>query len=78
MKTFMVTFGQRFRHDEHKRFPAAHPDGWVTIEAHDDSAARMIAFDRLGEEWAFLYREADFTPGMYPMGELARFSAVAS
>jgi len=78
MNQFMVTFGQRFRYDEHATFPAAHPDGWVTIEAENVDDARELAFEHLDAEWAFLYTADDFNAALYPLGELDRITAVTA
>jgi hypothetical protein len=74
MGEYRVTFGQRFRRDPHPRFPAAHPDGYVTIHAADEHDARRLVVANLGGEWAFLYGpNMDPQDGerLYPMGELA-------
>jgi hypothetical protein len=52
MSTFYVTFGQQYRHEAHPTFPKAHPDGWVTVVAADELAARSLAVERLGTAWS--------------------------
>jgi hypothetical protein len=77
---FRVTFGIQYRTEAHPTFPAAHPSGWVTIMAPDETAAREVAFERLGKAWAFIYQ--DGWPGWpaaglysrFPLGELARWT----
>lgn len=57
MPEYRITFGQRERHEEHPTFPAAHPDGYVTIVAEDYDAARNIAIRHLGRRFAFQYEQ---------------------
>ena len=72
---YAVTFGQRYRSEEHPRLPEAHPDGYVVIEAPDMDQAHAIAFDKIGGSWAFLCEMEDFSldAWMHPLGELARY-----
>lgn len=77
---FRVTFGQRYRREEHPAFPKAHPDGWLTVVADDENKARAWAFEFLGDRWAFLQAEPfdrDDWDGHYPLGELHRVEAPA-
>lgn len=53
---FILTFGQRYRTEQHPVFEDADPDGYVEIEAPSYDHARMIANDRTGGAWAFLYQ----------------------
>lgn len=73
MATYYVTFGQRYRHEEHPAFPDANPDGWFEIEAPDISEARLAAHAFLTDAWSFIYSEEDFatTRHLYPLGALA-------
>jgi hypothetical protein len=75
---YRVTFGQRYRHEVHPTFPAAHPDGWVTICAYDDAGARAIAFSMFDQAWSFMYGPSDrpqkYWDETFPAGELARIS----
>lgn len=81
-----VTFGQQYARDPHPTFGAAHPDGWVTIHARSEQAARDEAYTWLGRHWAFMYAMAgarsvsayaedgdDVDWGLFPRGELHRF-----
>ena len=61
--TFYITFGQSspFR------------NGWVEIEAPDEATARELAFDALGQKWAFIYTAETFKtfkPSLFPAGKL--------
>lgn len=68
---YHVTFGQKYRREPHPTFPKAHPDGWVTVWAHDEDKARQITVKRLGRAWAFLYGPDTWEPSWYPLGNLA-------
>lgn len=83
MAEYRLTFGQRYAREPHPTFPAAHPDGWVTIIAPTWSAGRAFASDRFGRHWAFLYAEEEFGATsawpepmsvLFPRGELGRFT----
>lgn len=71
MKSFMVTFGQKYRTEPHPKAPA-HPDGWVTVKAEDYDAARVKTVNVFGQAWSMLYAEEDFVDSahFYPLGEL--------
>lgn len=83
MAEYRLTFGHRFAREPHPTFPAAHPDGWVTIIADTWEQARRFAFDHFGQSWAFLYTEEEFGADgswtqpmdvVFPRGELGRFT----
>lgn len=71
MATYSVTFGQRFPREPHSSFPGAHRDGWVEIEADNESDARALAFEWLGREWSSMY-DGPGSAVFYPLGCLAR------
>lgn len=71
MTPYYVTFGQRYRRDTHPTFSPAHPDGWVTILAKDDLAARRVAVNWFGTAWCDLY-EDEPEQALFPLGELHR------
>lgn len=77
---WFVTFGQQYPREPHPTFPGADHDGFVVIEAPDETTARRTAVDRLGQRWAFIYSADDWTAGdhadYYPKGELARWSTL--
>lgn len=66
---FFVTFGQKYRHEPHPK--GGHPDGYFTIVTFNKERATDIAFDVLGEQWAFLYEPDKFDAAFYPRGCLA-------
>jgi hypothetical protein len=72
--TFYLTFGQRYLRESHPLFPAAHPDGWIQIEAPTYAAARSLAAQHLKDRWAFLYSADDFRPELFPLGALAQIT----
>lgn len=67
---YFVTFGQRYAREPHPTFPAAHPDGWLEIEAPNYAAANQAAHDFLGSHFALLYEERNFDPSFFPRGPL--------
>lgn len=68
---FYLTFGQRWRTEQHPTYDRATPDGWVTIVARDFEEAREGGFLRFGENFAMIYAKADFQPDEFPLGELS-------
>lgn len=78
MTEYRVTFGMKYRTQQHPTFPAAHPDGWLTIVAATEEVAREIACAVLGKEWAFIYAPPFDTAScalLHSMGEIARIEA---
>lgn len=78
MTEYRVTFGQQYRRDPHPHLALAHPDGWVTILAADEGAARQQALTLLDVKWSMIYApEEDGYPDtdFYPRGELLRVIA---
>lgn len=69
---FFVTFGQKYRTEPHPKVKYAHPDGWLTVEAHNREAAHAKAFSELGEFFATMYSEESFESKkqFFPRGEL--------
>lgn len=75
MAEFRITFGQRYRSEQHPQpiggvYP--HPDGWGTIVAENAEAARRIAFEAFFDRFCFVYPAEDFNPEYYRLGELFR------
>jgi monoamine oxidase len=62
MKEYRVTFGLKYRTNEHPTWPKAHPDGWLTVIAENENMARR--FTAAGEH------QADWD--LYFKGELGR------
>lgn len=73
-----VTFGSRYSYEPHPTFPAAHPDGWLTVCAPNYGAARTYTVGLLWTAWSDIHAAADFEDTAfdghvyYPRGELAR------
>lgn len=61
MSKFYVTFGSKYAHEPHPASPLINDKCYLQIEAEDRSAARERARALVGEAWAFLYDEAEFT-----------------
>lgn len=76
MTAFMITFGSRWAHKVHPAFPAAHPEGWVTVLARDSEQARLVAVESLAGEYSFIWPEIDFRPAQFPRGELGVIDAL--
>lgn len=80
MQTFYVTFGVMYRHTPHPYWEHAHPDGWLEVEAPDETAARELVQAHIGTQYAFMYSEQEFNrphpqrPNRFPLGMLARIS----
>lgn len=68
LKTFCITFGQKYRYEQHPTCPLAHPDRVALISAMDVESARVIAHSLIGNKWAFIYPETDFDWDKYPKG----------
>ena len=77
---YRFMFGQKYRREEHPTFPAAHPGGYVTVIATDESQACDAVVDLIGTAWSFCYSPpfgGDDWQFYYPLGELARVDATA-
>jgi hypothetical protein len=79
-KIFYITFGVKYRHQEHPAGMKA--DGYAIIVADDEMAARRKAHEVFGQEyWSFIYDDLDrqyperFDPESYPLGVLAVYYA---
>lgn len=77
MPEFRITFGQKYRRELHPTFGGAHPDGWLTIMADDEDAARATAVGWLGTKYSSLANAAayDDWDAYFPLGELHRIEA---
>lgn len=52
---FAVTFGSQYRNEPHPNWEAAHPRGYVIVEAPDETEARFMVFERFKSAWSFIY-----------------------
>ena len=68
---FYVTFGTKYADEPHPHFPSINPDGWVEVEAENESVARQIIYDLLGDKWAFIYSEDSIEKIFFPAGCIA-------
>jgi hypothetical protein len=78
---FFVTFGQMYAREPHPAFLAAHPDGYLVVEAAGYDQARAAVVALLGQRWSDLYTSESWARtraelgDLYPLGELGRFKA---
>lgn len=81
MTEFRVTFGQQYGAEEYGADPHpvlgyqfAHKDGWISILAPDQDAARELTEQLLGTRWSNIYdaREIEDWDWKFPRGELLR------
>ncbi len=77
MAEFMFTFDARYAHEPHPYCLAAHPDGYVVIEALDKGAAQAAFLRMFGNTWDRAYDTAEFDQIRHDflLGELARYRA---
>lgn len=70
---FVITFGQKYRHEPHPVLGRMHrlPDGFVLIDADNRAQALERAFRVIGQQFAFLYEQNELTPSYFPQGLLA-------
>lgn len=73
MPNFYITFGDKYRHEEHPINEACHPDGYAVIKADNMTRAREVAFKHFKQYWAFIYDENEFSPALYPKGVIGTF-----
>lgn len=73
MSEFRITFGQQYRREPHPAFDNATPDGWLTVHASDEMAARTAVVAVIGRAWSGIYETpfdaAEWTE-YYPLGEV--------
>lgn len=74
MREWFVTFGSQYPREPHPTFEQAHRDGWVTVVAPDERAARRLTVELLGTAWSGIYEEQPES-WLFPLGELARIEA---
>jgi hypothetical protein len=74
MKEFAITFGEKYLTETHPSWALAHPEGYLVVEAPSWDHARLVALERLGREWSFIYPMTDFrNKYLFPRGELGRW-----
>ncbi|MFC5992891.1 hypothetical protein ACFQE5_01550 [Pseudonocardia hispaniensis] len=64
--TFYITFGSAHHGDN----PPRHRDGWWTVHAPNELAARLAVIERIGRAWSWIYTPDTFDPAFFPAGEL--------
>ena len=78
MKTFYITFGQKYRNEQHPMWKNTktqyiHPDGYWEVNAPDYESAREGVFRTLGKYWAFLY-EIEPDKNIFPLGKIGQIN----
>lgn len=79
MTDYWVTFGGQYARQTHPRFPGAHPDGYLVIEAVSYEHARAATADLLGDAWSDIYGPGEWLTAvsrLFPRGELDRIGHV--
>lgn len=78
LQKFYVTFGVQYSHEPHPYWDGADPDGWLTVLAPDEEAARLRVRSFIGLKWSMMYDSLNFDETedrkYFPKGELARIS----
>lgn len=70
MNRYFLTFGQKYRHEDHPSGWPIDPDGYVAIMASSEYEARQTAFAEFGPAWAMLYSESEMAFDYFPLGNL--------
>lgn len=65
---FYITFGQKYRHENHPSGYDISPDGVVRVVAPNYETARDIAVKSFGDQWSFIYPERYTEIDYYPLG----------
>lgn len=67
-ENFYITFGQKYRRENHPSGYDISPDGVVQVVAPNYETARNIAVKSFGQEWSFIYPERYTEMDYYPLG----------
>lgn len=67
-ENFYITFGQKYRRENHPSGYDISPDGVVQVVAPNYETARDIAVKSFGQEWSFIYPESHAEMDYYPLG----------
>lgn len=67
-----ITFGQQYRCEPHPVLGLIPElaDGWVTVTADTELAARRQTADLIGTAWAFIYDARTMPSAYFPAGDL--------
>lgn len=61
MTTFAVTFGQKYRYEDHPACPAIDNNAFLRIDADNELEARQkLMASSVGDQWAFIYEWGEF------------------
>lgn len=78
LNEYRFTFGVQYSHTPHPHWAGAHPDGWLSVLAPTEEAARRVVRRFIGNVYAFSYPKDRHDPSYYPLGELAQISTNAA
>lgn len=67
-ENFYITFGQKYRRENHPSGYDISPDGVVQVVAPNYETARDIAVKSFGDQWSFIYPERHAEMDYYPLG----------
>lgn len=77
LNEYHFTFGVQYSHTPHPHWAGAHPDGWLSVLAPTEDAARRVVSRFISNVYAFSYPKDRHDPSYYPLGELAQISTNA-
>lgn len=69
---YYVTLPEVYRFEEHPTLKSGHPDGYVEVEAKDETKARKLANTALGSHWSVMYDDKHFDPEFFAAGCVGR------
>lgn len=68
VQVFAVTFGQKYRFDEHPACARIDNNSFLRVIANDELEARHKVIDLIGNDWAFIYEWSEFEPQIEEFG----------
>lgn len=69
MTTFVVTFGQKYRFEEHPACSKIDANAFLRVEAENEMEARQKVIESpIGRDWAFMYEWDEFEPQIAKYG----------
>lgn len=74
MPIFYCTFGQKYATEPHPQ--GMHPDGWVEVEAPDQSSAYVAAHKAFGDKFCSVYFDYFLNAHrhLYPLGCIGKIA----
>jgi len=71
MPIYYATFPPKYSDNSHPTLPAAHPDGYLTINATSETEASAKVQSRIADDYSMIYTAPDFDKSLYPLGSIA-------